>query len=82
MNEVTILVNKISTYILKPLIYLMFAVATLVFIWGIRGYIGSADDAEARAKGAQQMIWGIVGMAIMIGAVALVEIIKNTATVL
>ena len=57
----------------------MFAVATLVFIWGVKNFVGSADDAEARSKGAQQMIWGIVGMVIMIAAVALKNIIVNTA---
>ena len=79
MTVVNAFVNKISTFILKPLILLMFAVATLVFIWGVKNFVGSADDAEARSKGAQQMIWGIVGMVIMIAAVALKNIIVNTA---
>lgn len=79
MAEVAKLVNSISTYILKPLIFLMFAVATVVFVWGVQGFVGSADDPEARGKGAQQMLWGILGMAIMVGAVALVNIIGNTA---
>jgi hypothetical protein len=57
----------------------MFAVATLVFVWGVQAFVGAADDAEARSKGAQHMIWGILGMAIMIGAVTLVNIIGNTA---
>lgn len=76
------LVNNISKYILTPLIYLMFALSALVFVWGAQGFVGAADDAEARAKGAQQMIWGIVGLIIMIAAVALVTIIGNTAKTL
>ncbi len=80
ITEVNMLVNNISAFILKPLIFLMFAVATLVFIWGVQGFIGSADDPEARGKGAQQMIWGIVGMVIMIAALALKTIIENTVT--
>lgn len=82
MTTVNTLVNNISAFILKPLVFGMFAIATLVFVWGVSTFIGSADDAEARSKGAQQMIWGILGMAIMIGAVALVTIIGNTATTL
>lgn len=82
MDKVKLLVNNISAHILKPLIFLMFAVATLVFIWGVQTFIGAADDPEARAKGAQQMIWGILGLVIMIGAAVLVTIIKNTATTL
>lgn len=79
---VNTLVNNISSFILKPLVFLMFALATLVFIWGAQGFVGAADDAEARSKGASRMIWGLVGMVIMIGAVALVTIIGNTVKVL
>ncbi|MBI2475970.1 MAG: hypothetical protein HYV67_01895 [Candidatus Taylorbacteria bacterium] len=82
ITEVNKLVNNISTFILKPLMFLMFALATLVFIWGVQGFVTSADDPEARGKGARQMIWGIVGMTVMIAAAALVTIIKNTATTL
>ena len=80
--EVNTLVQKISDVILRPLIFLMFALATLVFFWGAKNFVGSADDAEARSKGAQQMIWGIVGAVIMISAVALVTIIGNTVKTL
>lgn len=76
------LVNNISEFILMPLIYGMFAVATIVFVWGVKNFIGSADDAEARGKGAQQMLWGVIGMALMLGAVALKNIIQGTVTVL
>ena len=82
IEEVNKLVNNISVYILKPLIFSMFALATLVFIWGIQTFVGSADDVEARAKGARQMIWGILGMVIMIAAVALKTIIEKTVLVL
>ncbi len=79
ITAVNDLVNKASTAILRPLVFLMFAVATIVFVWGVQNFVGAADDAEARSKGAQQMIWGILGMAIMIAAAALVTIISNTA---
>ena len=82
LPAVNTLVQNIERVILMPLVYLMFAVATLVFIWGAKDFVGAADDAEARSKGAQQMIWGIVGMVIMIAAGALVTIIGNTAKTL
>ncbi len=82
MQEVNKLVNNISTFILTPLIYLMFGVATVVFLWGVKGFVGAADDSEARGKGAQQMIWGILGMVIMIAAVTLKTLIENTAKLL
>ena len=82
IEPVTTLVNNISKFILMPLVYGMFGIATLVFVWGVRGFIGSADDAEARGKGAQQMLWGILGMTVMIGAVVLKNIIEGTVKIL
>ena len=82
ITVVNALVNKISQKILTPLIYLMFAIASLVFIWGAKNFIGAADDAEARKTGSQQMIWGIVGAMIMLSAKVIVDIVKNTATTL
>ncbi|MBU6390578.1 hypothetical protein KGQ31_03465, partial [Patescibacteria group bacterium] len=61
MPAVNTLVNNISAFILKPLVFLMFAVATLVFVWGVQTFVGAADDAEARSNGARQMLWGILG---------------------
>ena len=78
ITEVNKLVNNISDFILKPLIFLMFAIATFVFIWGAKDFVGAADNAEARAKGAQQMIWGIIGMVIMVSAIAIKTIVENT----
>ncbi|MES2087471.1 MAG: hypothetical protein V4467_00605 [Patescibacteria group bacterium] len=82
MTAVNELVNKISDFILKPLILLMFALATLVFIWGVQNFVGAADDAEARSTGTRQMIWGVVGMVVMISAYALKEIILGTVNIL
>lgn len=80
MTALTSLVNNISAYILNPLIFLMFAVATLVFLWGVQVFVSEADNPEARQKGTRHMIWGILGMAIMVGAKVLVNIIQGTAT--
>ncbi len=79
---VNTLVNNITKFILMPLVYGMFGVATIVFVWGVYNFIGKADDAEARGKGAQQMIWGILGMTIMIAAIALKNIIEGTVKIL
>lgn len=76
------LVNNITKFILTPLVYGMFGIATIVFMWGVQGFIGAADDAEARGKGARQMIWGIVGMVVMIAAIAIKNIIEGTVKVL
>ena len=82
ITAVNELVNNVSKFILIPLIYGMFGVAAVVFVWGVQNFVAKADDPEARSKGAQQMIWGILGMAIMIAAFALKNVIEGTVKVL
>ena len=64
-----ILVN-ITTQILNPLIVLLFALATVLFGWGVVRYIiGSQGGSDATVTKAKDiMVWGIIGMFIMASA--------------
>ena len=68
------IILKANTLIVNPIIVVMFTFALVGFLWGLRSYIGHADDTEARQKGAQHMLWGIVGMVIMVSTFALVRL--------
>ena len=74
----TDLILKLTSAIINPLIYVMFACALVVFVWGVRGYVTRADNPEARALGANQIMWGIIGMALMIMSFAIVRIVIQT----
>ena len=67
------LVKKIAETILNPTITLMFGAAILIFVWGIMGYIRGADQSAEREKGAKHMMWGLIGIFIMIAAVAILK---------
>lgn len=77
-RDATELLNRISTYVINPIIYILFTVAFVVFIWGIVQFVGNLDNEEARSTGAKHMIWGIIGMVIMVGVTSIVDIIQNT----
>jgi cytosine/uracil/thiamine/allantoin permease len=70
--------TKIEDQILTPIIAVVALAALILFVFGIVTFIRNAGDATKRAEGQQQMIWGIVGLAFMFGASALVAIIKHT----
>ena len=72
------LLNKISDQIINPIILLLFVLALLYFIWGVARYVIKADSDEQREQGKQHMIWGIVGMIIMVAVYGIIAIIKNT----
>ncbi len=77
-NAATSLILKINGAIVNPLIILMFAFALVAFLWGVRGYITNADDHEARQKGSEHMMWGIIGMSLMVMAFSIEKIVINT----
>ncbi|MEK7152941.1 MAG: hypothetical protein AAB834_03275 [Patescibacteria group bacterium] len=75
---VTDTLKKINKEILNPIIALLFAVALVVFLWGLVEFVASAEGDQGRLRGKQHMLWGVVGMTIMVGARAIILIVTNT----
>jgi len=71
-------VDPIITNIVAPLIELMFAVAIVVFVWGIVEMFMNGDDATAREKGRWHMLFGVIGIFIMISAWGIINFISAT----
>ena len=58
---------------------LLFAVAFIVFIWGVFQYfIAGGHDEEKRETGKSLMLWGIIGFFIMVSVWGLVNILRGT----
>ena len=78
MNAV---VNTISSAVIYPIITLLFAAGLIVFIWGVIEFLMGLSQIPGGSKaddGKRHMLWGLVGMFIMVAAVTLVQMIKNT----
>lgn len=71
-------VGRINQVILYPLILLMLGVALLVFMYGAFEYIANADNEGARETGKKHLLWGVVGLLVMVSAYAILEIAANT----
>jgi uncharacterized membrane protein YbhN (UPF0104 family) len=78
MDAATALLIKIADAILNPLILLMFAAAFLVFLWGAFQFVMNADSDDGREKGRSHLLWGFVGMLIMLLALVLIQVIADT----
>ena len=69
----------ILTLINEVLVPLIFAIAFIIFIYGIfRYFIAGGADPEAQKKGKQLLIYGIIGFVIMISLWGIVNIVSNT----
>lgn len=71
-------IGKISTEILNPLIAVMFAVATLVFFYGVAKYMWDPANEEAREGGRRSMLWGIIGMFVMVSTFSIMRLIISS----
>ena len=76
--SVTLFVQRVNKYILNPLILLMFGVALCVFLYGVFQFIMNSQSEEGKAEGRQHIMWGIIGMFIMMAAFAIIKILVNT----
>jgi len=72
------LLGKINQYILNPIIILAFAVALLVFFWGIFQFINSETADSKREEGKKKILFGLLGMFIMLAAKGIIGIILGT----
>jgi hypothetical protein len=72
--------DNVTREIIDPAITLLVLAAFVVFLWGMVEFIRNGDSDEKRLIGQRHMVWGIIGLVIIFGAKALVEIIKNTVS--
>ena len=76
--DITDLLKDISRLILNPLIGLAFAIAFVVFFWGIFQFIASQTTDTGREEGKRKIFWGLFGIFIMISAYGLIRLILGT----
>ncbi len=68
--------------IVSPLIWLLFTVAFVYFLWGVVRYIANGENEEERSKGTQHMLWGVIGLAIMLSAFGIAAFVYNSVATL
>lgn len=71
-------VRSFNAVVLNPLIGFMFAVAIIVFLFGLFEFLSHTDSQEARKKGKLHMLYGIIGIFIMMSVFTIMRIILNT----
>lgn len=76
--DITEFLNSVNKHILNPIIMLMFAVATLVFVYGIFEFISSEIADSKREEGKKKILYGLLGMFIMFAAYGLINLILGT----
>jgi hypothetical protein len=63
--------------IANSLVPLIFAIAGIVFIWGVVRFIRHANEPKARDEGRNFMIYSIIALAVMMSVWGLALLLKN-----
>ncbi len=71
------IINKVILQIINPLIPVLIGIGLIVFFWGIIQFVLNADSEEKRTTGKQHMIWGIIGMFIMVSVWGIIYLLQD-----
>jgi len=63
--------------ILNSIVPILIALAVVYFVWGVVSFV-IASDEEAKTTGRNRIIFGIIGLAVIIGMWGLVNVLRNT----
>jgi len=74
------LLDRIQSVILDPIITLLFAGAVMYFVWGLVETITSGDDSTKRKTGSNHIMWGLVGIFIMVAVYGILNVVTATIT--
>lgn len=71
-------IGKVDNMIINPLISFLFALAVVFFLYGVFEFLSNQANEEKKTTGKSHMLWGIVGITIMMGVWFLLGIILST----
>ena len=63
--------------ILNLIIPVIIVLGVVYFVWGVVTYV-IADDEEAKKAGTNRMIYGIIGLVVIVGMWGLVKVVATT----
>lgn len=72
------LLGRVNEYIINPLIILLFAAAFVYFLFGMFKFFNNKDNSEDLETGKRHMVWGIIGMAIMVSVFGIINFLTSS----
>ena len=78
MDAGTALLDRIVTYLIDPAVKVVFTLGLFMFLWGMVEFLWALKDGKVQDTGKDHMIWGLVGMFIMVSVYGIIALIMNT----
>lgn len=78
MNVASNVMDRFVTYIIDPAILIVFALGFLLFIFGLVEFLWKLNEGGDNKEGKEHMLWGMVGMLIMVSVFGILQLLDNT----
>ena len=74
-------IANVNREIINPLITLLFALALVYFLYGLYEFIAGGANDEKKTTGKSHMLWGLIGVTIMMAVWTILGIILSTLNI-
>ena len=71
------IISYVQSAVLTPLKALFLALAAFLFLYGVVEFIAGASSEEARTTGKRHMVWGLLGIVIILAVGSIITILTN-----
>lgn len=72
------LLDRIVDYIIDPAVRVVFTLGLFFFLWGLVQFLWRLKDGQVSEDGKNHMVYGIVGMLIMVSVYGIISLVMNT----
>lgn len=79
-QSIGLLMSRVNRFVLNPIISIMFVVAFVLFVFGLFSFFQAKREGgdESIQKGKRHMVWGIIGMFIMVSVFGIMQLLINS----
>ena len=70
--------SRFVQFIITPAVFLIFTAGLFLFLWGLVVFLYNLREGADYKQGLQHMIWGLVGMLIMMSVYGIIVLVSNT----
>ncbi|MBI5003634.1 hypothetical protein HZC00_00895 [Candidatus Kaiserbacteria bacterium] len=78
MNTTQALVQKMTTYVIDPLMLILFACGFFLFMFGMVEFLFKKSRGQDSPEGKNHMIYGVIGMLIMVSVGGIIGFLVGT----
>ncbi len=72
------IIDKFVQFVLNPALMVVFSLGLLIFVFGLVEFLVALSKGAETKRGRDHMLWGIVGMFIMVSVFGIIRILNDT----